>query len=57
MEVGAPVTGEDIGIDNSIIVDSLVKASSIRPDRYTILSERSLTQESATRLARETGVI
>jgi len=55
--VGAPVEASQIGVDDSKVVESLVKASSIRPDRYTILSRKRLTRKSATALARTTGVI
>jgi glycerol-1-phosphate dehydrogenase [NAD(P)+] len=55
--VGAPVEASQIGVDDSKVVESLVKASSIRPDRYTILSRKRLTRKSATALARATGVI
>jgi glycerol-1-phosphate dehydrogenase [NAD(P)+] len=55
--VGAPVQASQIGVDDSEVTESLTKASSIRPDRYTILSEKKLTKESATDLARSTGVI
>lgn len=55
--VGAPVQASDIGVDDSKVVLSLVKASSIRPDRYTILSRRKLGKRSAQALAKSTGVI
>ncbi len=55
--VGAPVEASQIGIDDSMIVESLIEASSIRPDRYTILSRRKLTKKSAETLAKSTGVI
>jgi glycerol-1-phosphate dehydrogenase [NAD(P)+] len=55
--VGAPVQASQVGLDDSIIVESLVKASSIRPDRYTILSRTRLNRKSATALAKSTGVI
>ena len=55
--VGAPVEASQIGVDDSKVVESLVRASSIRPDRYTILSRRKLTSTSARALARATGVI
>ena len=54
--VGAPVEASQIGVDESKVVESLMKASSIRPDRYTILSRRRLSRKSATLLARSTGV-
>jgi len=56
-KVGAPVTAKEIGINQEHIVKALVMASSIRPERYTILNERPLTLESAYELARKTGVI
>jgi glycerol-1-phosphate dehydrogenase [NAD(P)+] len=55
--VGAPVQASQIGVDDSKVIESLVKASSIRPDRYTILSRKRLTKRSAAFLAKSTGVI
>ena len=55
--VGAPVEASQIGVDDSKVVESLVRASSIRPDRYTILSRRKLTARGARALAEATGVI
>jgi len=55
--VGAPVEASQIGVDDSKVVESLVRASSIRPDRYTILSKRKLSRASARALARATGVV
>ncbi len=55
--VKAPVTGSEIGVGSDEIVESLVKASSIRPDRYTILSRKKLSRRTATALAASTGVI
>jgi glycerol-1-phosphate dehydrogenase [NAD(P)+] len=57
MNVGAPVEASQIGVDDSKVIESLVKASSIRPDRYTILSRKRLSRKSAAALARATGVI
>jgi glycerol-1-phosphate dehydrogenase [NAD(P)+] len=56
-KVGAPVRASQVGIDDSMVVESLVKASSIRPDRYTILSRKKLTRSAAKALAESTGVI
>jgi len=55
--VKAPVSASEIGVSDSQIVESLVKASSIRPDRFTILSDKKLGRNSARALARSTGVI
>lgn len=56
-KIGAPVTAEEIGIDPKYIVEALVMAPKIRPERYTILSEKKLDYEDARALAKETGVI
>jgi glycerol-1-phosphate dehydrogenase [NAD(P)+] len=55
--VKAPVTASELGVGKDEVVESLVKASSIRPDRYTILSRRALSRRSATDLATSTGVV
>ena len=55
--VGAPVEASQIGVDDSKVVEALVRASSIRPDRYTILSRRKLGPGGARALAKGTGVI
>jgi len=55
--VGAPVQASQIGVEDSKVIESLVKASSIRPDRYTILSRKKLDKRSAAFLAKSTGVI
>lgn len=56
-KVGAPTTVEELGIEPRFIVEALVRAPSIRPERYTILSDRRLTRRDAEELARATGVI
>lgn len=55
--VGAPTTAKELEIDPQYIVEALMKAHSIRPERYTILGESGLTKEAAQRLATVTGVI
>ena len=56
-DVGAPTTAPELGVDRDQVVEALVKASSIRPDRYTILSKAKLTKSAARELASQTGVI
>jgi len=55
--VGAPTTAKELGVEPDHIIQALLKSAEIRPDRYTILDERTLTQESAEKLAKTTGVI
>jgi glycerol-1-phosphate dehydrogenase [NAD(P)+] len=55
--IGAPVTAGGLGVQKEKIVEALVLAQGIRPDRYTILSKIKLDRASAESLAEETGVI
>lgn len=56
-EIGAPTNAKELGIPKKKIVEALVRAHSIRPDRYTILGEGGLTKEAAKSIAKKTGVI
>jgi glycerol-1-phosphate dehydrogenase [NAD(P)+] len=56
-KIGAPTTSEELGVSKKKIVEALVRATEIRPDRYTILGENGLTEEAAKALAKTTGVI
>jgi glycerol-1-phosphate dehydrogenase [NAD(P)+] len=55
--IGAPTTSEKLGIDRETLVEALVKAGAIRPERYTILNKVNLTRKSARKLAENTYVI
>jgi glycerol-1-phosphate dehydrogenase [NAD(P)+] len=55
--IGAPTTAEELGIDGETLVEAIVMAGSIRPERYTILNKVNLTQQSATKLAKKCGII
>ncbi len=64
LEIGAPVSARQIGLSEASVIRSLGRARSIneswlreRSDIYTVLMERSLDDQSATRLAKETMVI
>ena len=48
---GAPVTPKEIGIEDSVAVEALLMAKTIRPERFTIL-DMGLTEESAWELVR-----
>ncbi len=56
-DVKAPTTAAAISITDDQVVEALVKAAEIRPDRYTVLSKVRLTPRTARALAEETGVI
>lgn len=55
--IGAPTTAAGLGVTNEEVIRALMKAHSIRPERYTILGGSGLTRDAAERLARITGVI
>ncbi|MDD1716194.1 MAG: NAD(P)-dependent glycerol-1-phosphate dehydrogenase [Methanolinea sp.] len=49
--IGAPTTPAELGIDDSVAVEALLMAKTIRPERFTIL-DMGLTEESAQALVR-----
>ncbi len=53
--VGAPTTSGELGIEPSIMVESLLKARDVR-ERHTILHEKPLAEETARELVLKTGV-
>lgn len=57
LAIGAPTTAHALGVAEDEIIDALVHAHEIHPDRYTILGDNGLTPEAAERLARITKVI
>ena len=56
-KIGAPISSEELGVSKKKIVEALVRAHEIRPERYTILGETGLTEDAAKKLAKITGVI
>ena len=55
--VGAPTTAKEIGLKSNILARSLTIAQSLRPERYTILSQVNMTENKAIALAKSTKVI
>ena len=55
--VGAPTSGKEIGITKNEIIDALMIAQELRPERYTILKEFEMTEKRALELAKSTKVI
>jgi len=55
--IGAPTTAKELGIPKKKIIEALMNAQKIRPERYTILGEQGLTYDAAKKLAKITGVI
>lgn len=55
-KVKAPTTAKELGVNDEEVINALVKAHEIRPERYTILGE-GLSRECAIEAATTTGVI
>jgi len=55
--IGAPTTAKQLKIPKKKIIEALLTAQKIRPERYTILGEQGLTDDAAKKLAKITGVI
>lgn len=55
--IGAPTTAKELGIEDKYIIEALIKAHNIRPERYTILGDKDLPHEAAVNIARTTRVI
>ena len=56
-DIGAPVTAKQIGLKEDEVVNALVIAQNLRPDRYTILKEVEMTERKAWNLAKSTKII
>lgn len=56
LSVGAPTRAEEIGIDPDVVIEALIKAHEIRPERYTIL-DAGLNRKAAERAAEATRII
>jgi len=55
-QVGAPTVAAQLGLDAETVIEALISAHKIRPDRYTIL-DTGLNRKAASRAAEATGII
>ncbi len=55
--VGAPTTAKEIGLESDVLAQALTIAQSLRPERYTILSQKKMNTKKAIELAETTGVL
>ncbi|RLF29341.1 MAG: NAD(P)-dependent glycerol-1-phosphate dehydrogenase [Thermoplasmata archaeon] len=55
--IGAPTRASQLGIPDEKVVEALLLAPRIRPERFTILGVGGLKKEAAVAAARKTGVI
>lgn len=56
-QLGAPVTACELGASKEDIITALELASTIRPERYTVLTKQNMSKETCERIAKATGVI
>ena len=57
IQLGLPTTAKELDLKDEDIIESLVTAHTIRPERYTILGKDGLTKDAAVNVASITGVI
>lgn len=57
LTVGAPTSAHDLGVTNEEVIEALVRAPEVNPERYTILGDKGLSYDAAERLARVTKVL
>ena len=55
-QVGSPTSASQLGIDPETVVEALMNAHRIRPERYTIL-DTGLSRDAAWKAAETTGII
>jgi len=55
--VGAPTTAKQLGLKPDIVIQALMIAQELRPERYTILKEIKMTEKIAKNLAKSTSII
>jgi len=55
-DIGAPTTARELGVSKEDIIEALLMAPKVRPDRYTILGPDGNSKEAAEHLVRVTGV-
>jgi glycerol-1-phosphate dehydrogenase [NAD(P)+] len=56
-QIGAPTTASELGVKDEDVVKALHMASTIRPERYTILHKLRLNYDACQTVARATGII
>ncbi len=54
--LGLPITARELGLDRDIVIEALLLAHKIRPDRYTILGADGLTRRAAEQLIDTLGI-
>jgi glycerol-1-phosphate dehydrogenase [NAD(P)+] len=55
--LGAPTSAHELELTKEDVVKALFMASSVRPERYTILNKLNLSLEECEKVAKATGVV
>lgn len=55
--VGAPTTARGLDLTEEEVLDALIRAPEIRPERYTILGNDNMNREAAEEVLKTTGII
>jgi glycerol-1-phosphate dehydrogenase [NAD(P)+] len=55
--IGAPTTAKELGVKDEAVIEALELATTIRPERYTILHKLGLNFEACQTVAKATKVI
>jgi glycerol-1-phosphate dehydrogenase [NAD(P)+] len=56
-KLGAPTSAEELGVKRDDVLNALELATSLRPERFTILNKLSINRDAYEHLAKVTGVI
>jgi len=56
-QIGAPTTAAELNVKDEDVIKALELATTIRPERYTILHKLNLDREACEKVAKVTGVI
>lgn len=55
--IGAPTTAKEIKVDEDEVIDAIILAKKIRPERYTILNKTDLSRKDIRNLINEVEII
>lgn len=55
--IGAPITAKEIGVSIDKLIEALMIAHTIRPERYTILGEKGISKEAAEEIIKVTKLV
>lgn len=56
-QIGAPTTARELGVKDEDLVKALEMATTVRPERYTILHKLNLNYQACEKVAKTTGII